>query len=119
IQSKPLTVYGKGDQTRSFCYISDMVDGLNSLMFTEGMKAEVINLGNPNEKIILEFATIVRDMIQSNSQIIYEDLPEDDPKKRKPDITKAKRLLNWEPKVSLEEGLRKTIDYFKNLNNEL
>ncbi len=115
IQNKPLTVYGKGEQTRSFCYISDMIDGLKLLMFKDSIKGEVVNLGNPNEKKISDFATIVQETMQSRSQIIFEDLPEDDPKKRKPDITKAMQLLNWEPKVGLEEGLRKTIEYFNSL----
>jgi len=83
-------------------------------MFTEGTKGEVINLGNPDERTIAEIATIVKDTVGGNTQIVYEELPEDDPLQRKPDITKAKRLLGWEPKVSFEEGLKKTIEYFRN-----
>jgi nucleoside-diphosphate-sugar epimerase len=115
LHNLPLTIYGDGNQTRSFCYVSDLVAGLLSFMFTDNLKGEVINIGNPNEKKIVAFATIVKDITQTSSAIACEALPEDDPKQRCPDITKAKQLLNWEPKVSLEEGLQKTIDYFKQL----
>jgi nucleoside-diphosphate-sugar epimerase len=115
LQNQPLSIYGDGNQTRSFCYVSDLVDGLISFMFGENLQGEVINLGNPNEKKIIEFATIVKELTGTSSEIAFEPLPQDDPKKRCPDITKAKEKLNWEPKVSLEEGLKKTIDYFKNL----
>lgn len=115
LKNKPLTIYGDGKQTRSFCYVDDLVDGLCLFMFGNNLKGEVINIGNPNEKTILEFATIVKGLTQTNSEIVYEQLPGDDPKKRKPDITKAKNLLHWEPKISLEEGLQRTIEYFKNL----
>ncbi|SRR5258706_9215546 len=110
----PITIYGKGEQTRSFCYVSDMVDGLYALMFTENLKGEVVNLGNPIERKIIDLAKMVNELTQSNSEIVFEDLPQDDPMKRNPDISKAKRLINWEPKVSLEDGLKKTIEYFKN-----
>jgi dTDP-glucose 4,6-dehydratase len=115
LQNKPLSVYGEGSQTRSFCYVSDLVEGLYAAMFSDKTKAEVINLGNPIEKTIKEFAMLIKDLTKTASEIIYEPLPDDDPKKRKPDITKAKQLLNWEPKVGLEEGLQKTIEYFKNI----
>lgn len=115
LKNEPLTIYGDGSQTRSFCYVSDLVEGLCSYMFADGLEGEVINMGNPNEKKIVEFATIVKELTGTTSQIEFEDLPEDDPKQRRPDISKAKRLLGWEPKVSLEEGLKKTIEYFKNL----
>ena len=82
-------------------------------MLTEGTNGEVINLGNPDERTIQEIATMIKDMIDTNLKIMYESLPEDDPLQRKPDITKAKALLSWEPKISLEEGLQKTIDYFR------
>ncbi len=115
LEGKPITIFGKGEQTRSFCYVSDMVTGLSKLMFTENIMGEVINLGNPNEKKISEFATIVKELTNSRSNIVFEDLPEDDPKKRKPDITKAQTVLDWKPKITLEEGLRETIAYFTNL----
>lgn len=115
LKNEPLTIYGDGKQTRSFCYVDDLVDGLCLFMFGDSLKGEVINIGNPNEKTILEFATIVKELTQTKSEIVYEQLPGDDPKKRKPDITKAKNLLHWEPKISLEEGLQRTIEYFKNL----
>lgn len=114
IKNEKITIYGKGDQTRSFCYISDMTTGIIKAMFKDGTKGEVINLGNPDERKISELATMIRDMVNSSSVISYEDLPEDDPKERKPDISKAKRILDWEPSVFLEKGLEKTIEYFKN-----
>lgn len=116
LTGESLTVFGDGTQTRSFCYIDDMVDGFMKAMFTQGTDGEVINLGNPDERTIAEIANLVRDMVGMTPppQIVFEELPEDDPLKRKPDITKAKTLLGWEPKVSLEEGLTKTIAYFRN-----
>lgn len=113
IEGKPLTVYGEGKQTRSFCFVDDMVSGLLSAMFTKDTKGEVINIGNPDERTVLELANLVKQMTSSQSEIVYEPLPEDDPIRRKPDISKAKKLLSWEPKVSIEEGLAKTIQYFK------
>lgn len=113
IKNEPLTIYGDGQQTRSFCYVSDLVEGLCGLMFTGGLQGEVVNVGNPIEKTIGEFATIIKDLTGTSSEIVYQDLPSDDPKQRKPDISKAKRLFHWEPKVTLEEGLTKTIEYFK------
>ncbi|MEM2918359.1 MAG: UDP-glucuronic acid decarboxylase family protein [Candidatus Altiarchaeota archaeon] len=114
LKGKEITVYGNGSQTRSFCYISDMVEGITKAMFSDKASGEVINLGNPNEFKILELAKLVRKLTNSRSKIIFRDLPEDDPKRRCPNIDKARRLLNWKPKVSLEEGLKKTIQYFKN-----
>jgi nucleoside-diphosphate-sugar epimerase len=90
-----------------------MVSGIKKVMFTENTKGEVINLGNPNEKTILELAEIIQKITGSSSNVLFEPLPEDDPKIRKPDISKAKRLLDWEPRVGIEEGLTKTIQYFK------
>jgi dTDP-glucose 4,6-dehydratase len=113
LKNEPLTIYGDGSQTRSFCYVDDLVEGLFKLMFVDGLQGEVVNIGNPNEKKIVEFATIVKELIKTDSEIIFEPLPSDDPKQRRPDISKAKRLLDWEPKVSLEEGLQKTVEYFK------
>jgi dTDP-glucose 4,6-dehydratase len=115
LKNEPLSVYGEGNQTRSFCYVSDLIDGLVAFMFGENLAGEVINMGNPNEKKIIEFATIVKELTGTGSKIVFEPLPQDDPKMRCPDITKAKKMLNWEPKVSLEEGLKKTIEYFKSL----
>jgi len=115
IRHKPLTIYGKGDQTRSFCFVDDMVEGLQKVMFTEKMEGQIFNLGNPDERTVGELAEIVKKMTNSSSEITFEELPEDDPKIRKPDITKAKEKLNWEPKVSLDEGLKRTIEYFSNV----
>lgn len=116
LMNVPLTIYGDGNQTRSFCYVSDMVDGLMKAMFTSGTDGEVINLGNPDERKIADIAVLIKDMVsskyQTHSEIVHEELPADDPERRKPDITKAKTLLQWEPKVSLEDGLQATIDYF-------
>lgn len=115
LSGSSLTVYGQGNQTRSFCYVTDMVDGIKKAMFADSAKGEVINLGNPDEKTINETAEYIIKMTSSSSEIVHEDLPEDDPKERKPDIEKAKKILSWYPKVSLEEGLSKTIQYFKSI----
>jgi nucleoside-diphosphate-sugar epimerase len=115
LSNQPMTVYGDGKQTRSFCYVDDMVSGLKKAMFTAGTKGEVINLGNPDEKTILALGEVIKKITNSPSQFSFESLPEDDPKTRKPDISKAKRLLDWEPKTSLEEGLKQTIEYFKSI----
>ena len=103
--------YGNGSQTRSFCYISDMAEGLIKLM--NGNYIGPINLGNPDEYTILELATIIHKMTKSNAQLIYKELPKDDPKKRQPDITKAKFHLDWQPQFSLERGLELTIQHFQ------
>jgi dTDP-glucose 4,6-dehydratase len=113
LQGQPLTIFGDGTQTRSFCYVSDMVDGLVRLASSE--ERYPVNLGNPVELTILEFAERIRELMGSNLPIVYEPLPSDDPKKRRPDITKAKRILRWEPKVALADGLRDTVAYFKDL----
>lgn len=115
IAQKPITIYGDGRQTRSCCYISDMVDGLKQAMFEDEAKGQVINIGNPDERTILELATIIKKMTNSSSKIVFEELPEDDPRTRKPDIKKAEDILGWKPKVGLEEGLKKTIEYFERL----
>jgi dTDP-glucose 4,6-dehydratase len=106
-----MTVFGSGSQTRSFCYVSDLVDGLFRLMQSD--ERYPVNLGNPREMTILEFAEHIRRMTGSKSEIIFHPLPEDDPKQRKPDIAKARAILGWEPRVSLEDGLRHTISYFR------
>lgn len=117
LSSKPLTVYGDGSQTRSFCYVSDMVEGLLKFMFTKGLVGEVVNLGNPEEYRVIDLAQKIKAMTGSNSPIVYQDLPEDDPVARRPDITKAIKLLEWQPKVPLDEGLTKTIEYYRNLSS--
>lgn len=115
ISQNPITVYGNGSQTRSFCYVDDMIFGLKGAMFSKDTKGQVINLGNPDERTILEVAKLIKKMTGSSSKIVFEELPEDDPHGRKPDISLAKKMLGWEPKVSLEEGLEKTMEYFKNI----
>lgn len=110
-----ITVYGEGMQTRSFCYVDDLIDGMLALMSCDSIDGPV-NMGNPREFTVIELARMVIEMTQSSSSIVNLDLPLDDPKQRRPDITKAKELLGWEPKVSLEDGLKKTIDYFRGLN---
>jgi dTDP-glucose 4,6-dehydratase len=106
-----LTVYGNGLQTRSFCYVSDEIDGF--LRLAKSDEHLPVNIGNPNEFTMLECAQLVLKVTGSKSQIRYEPLPQDDPKQRRPDITKARRLLGWEPKIDLETGLRKSLDYFQ------
>jgi dTDP-glucose 4,6-dehydratase len=108
---EPMTVFGDGSQTRSFCYVSDLVDGLYRLMQSD--ERYPVNLGNPQEMTILEFAERIRLLTETKSQIVHKPLPQDDPKQRKPDIGKAQRLLGWQPRVTLEDGLRQTIDYFR------
>jgi UDP-glucuronate decarboxylase len=111
LQGKPLTIYGDGSQTRSFCYVSDLVDGLVKLM--DGNETGPVNLGNPEEYTILELAQNIRDKINPDREISFLPLPQDDPKQRKPDITRAKTWLNWEPTVSLDRGLDSTIAEFR------
>jgi UDP-glucuronate decarboxylase len=111
LRGNPLTVYGDGSQTRSFCYVSDQVDGLIKLM--NGEHTGPINIGNPEEYTILELAQNVRDRIAPGQEIIFKPLPQDDPKQRKPDITKATQLLNWQPSISLQAGLTETIAEFE------
>jgi dTDP-glucose 4,6-dehydratase len=113
LKGQPLTVYGDGTQTRSFCYISDMVEGIYKLMNSK--LNSPVNLGNPEEYTIIELAELVLKITKSKSKIVYKKLPEDDPKRRKPDITLAKEKLNWYPKVKLEDGLKETIKWFKKL----
>ncbi len=117
LAGEDITIFGDGSQTRSFCYVSDMVDGLIRLMNKDGLTGPV-NLGNPREFSILECAKQIIKMTGSKSKIIYKELPEDDPKQRKPDITLAKKELGWNPEITFEEGLKKAIDYFKSLESE-
>jgi dTDP-glucose 4,6-dehydratase len=112
LREEPITVFGDGRQTRSFCYVSDLVDGLCRLMLSD--ERYPVNLGNPREMTILEFAEYIRQLTGSRSEIMFHPLPEDDPKQRKPDIAKAKAILGWEPVVPLAEGLRATVAYFRN-----
>lgn len=111
LEGKNITVYGDGKQTRSFCYVSDMIEGLYKLMQSDYHGP--INLGNPNEITVLELAEKIVKLIKTKSKIVFKPLPQDDPKQRRPDISKAKKILGWEPNVSLEVGLKKTIEYFK------
>lgn len=113
LRGEPITVFGDGSQTRSFCYVSDLVDGLYRLMQSD--ERYPVNLGNPHEMSILEFAELILRLTGSKSRIIHEPLPQDDPKQRQPDISKARRILGWEPKVPLDDGLRQTIEYFRNV----
>ncbi len=113
LKNLSITVYGEGKQTRSFCYVSDLVDGIYKLLFKKYHKP--INLGNPCEMSILEFAQLIKKITKSKSKIIYKPLPQDDPQQRRPDITTAKKILSWEPKVLLKDGLTKTISYFKKI----
>lgn len=114
LANEPITLFGDGSQTRSLCFVDDLVEGLMRLMFYENAKHEVVNLGATEEHTVLEYATLIKQLTNSTSEIVKsERLPEDDPLKRKPDISKAKELLQWEPRVSLEEGVRKTIEYFR------
>ena len=118
LEGRPITIYGNGSQTRSFCYVSDLVRGLQLAMFTEGTQGEVINLGNPDERTVREFAQIVREICGSAAPIIFQPGRVDDPGRRCPDISKARMLLGWEPVVSLHEGLSKTIEYFRLYNDQ-
>jgi dTDP-glucose 4,6-dehydratase len=111
LKGEPLTVYGQGQQTRSFQYVDDLVAGLNKLLATDHHLP--VNIGNPHEMTVLEFAERIIKLTKSKSKIVYKPLPEDDPQVRQPDITKAKKVLGWEPKVDLDEGLSKTIEYFR------
>ncbi len=113
---EPLTVFGDGSQTRSFCYVADLIDGIYRLLLSDAV--EPINIGNPAELSVLDFAKTIRKLTGTSSEIVFKPLPVDDPKVRQPDITKAKARLGWEPKVRLEEGLAKTIAYFESLSPE-
>ena len=111
LKNKPLTVFGEGNQTRSFCYVSDLIEGIYRLM--NSSVGEPVNIGNPHELTVLEFAHEIIRATGSKSRIAYKPLPQDDPKQRRPDITRARTKLNWEPKVPLKEGLKETIAYFR------
>ena len=112
LQNIPITVYGDGNQTRSFCYCDDLIDGTIKMMASENFIGPV-NLGNPIEMPVIDFAKIIIKATNSKSKIIFKELPKDDPVKRQPDISLAKEKLNWQPKYKLEDGLKKTIEYFE------
>ncbi len=111
LRGEPITIYGDGSQTRSFCYVDDLVEGITRLLFTDFH--EPVNIGNPSEITILEFAREILSLSGSKSEIVYRPLPQDDPKLRRPDITRAKQLLGWEPKIDRHEGLKRTLAYFQ------
>ncbi len=111
LKNEDITIYGDGSQTRSFCYVDDLVNGLIKLM--ESNYHKPVNIGNPSERTVLELASLIIELTNSKSEIVYKPLPSDDPIKRRPDITLAQKLLNWEPTVDIKDGLIKTIDYFK------
>jgi dTDP-glucose 4,6-dehydratase len=111
LSGEPMTVFGDGSQTRSFCYVSDLIDGIYRLLQSD--VGDPCNIGNPAELSVLEFARTIRDLTGTKSEIVFRSLPVDDPKVRQPDITRAKNVLKWEPRVDFDEGIRKTIDYFR------
>ena len=111
LQNQPITVYGDGSQTRSLCYVDDLIEGIARLLATD--YAEPVNLGTDDEVTMLQLATRIRDMSGSSSEIVFKPLPEDDPKQRRPDLTRARKLLGWQPRTSLDAGLTKTIAYFR------
>ncbi len=111
LRGEPITIFGDGSQTRSFCYVRDMVDGLTRLMMSD--ERYPVNLGNPQELTILQFADKIRELTGARVGLKFEPLPEDDPKRRQPDITKARTVLGWSPRVGLEEGLRETVTWFQ------
>jgi dTDP-glucose 4,6-dehydratase len=113
LAGEPMTVFGDGSQTRSFCYVTDLIDGVYRLLLSE--EVEPVNVGNPAELSVLEFARMIRRLTGTTSEIVFRPLPVDDPKVRRPDITRAREKLGWEPRVPLEEGLIRTIDFFKRL----
>ena len=112
LRGEALTVYGDGSQTRSFCYVSDLVEGIYRLLATE--YHEPVNLGNPNEVSILDFAKEILNLSASKSRIEFKPLPQDDPRVRRPDITRAKKILGWEPRIDRREGMRRTLEFFRN-----
>jgi dTDP-glucose 4,6-dehydratase len=115
LAGEPMTVFGDGSQTRSFCYVSDLIEGIYRLLLSG--EPDPVNIGNPSELSVLEFARTIRKLTGTRSEIVFRPLPEDDPKVRQPDISRARALLEWEPKVELEEGLSRTIEYFRHLND--
>jgi dTDP-glucose 4,6-dehydratase len=114
LKGEPITIFGDGSQTRSFCYVTDLVDGLYRLLLSD--EHYPVNLGNPREMTIREFATTIEELTGSRAGIVHHELPQDDPKQRRPDITKARRILGWNPAVTLEEGMRLTVEYFRSVH---
>ncbi len=112
LRGEPITIYGDGSQTRSFCYVDDLIDGMIGLMNSKSEVTGPINIGNPNEFTILELAELIKSLTRSESEIVMKDLPSDDPRQRQPDISAAKRVLDWQPTIQLQQGLEKTITYF-------
>jgi len=117
LSGKDITIYGEGQQTRSFCFVSDLVDGIYRMLSSNEVIDSPINLGNPNEFSMIELAQTVLKLTGSNSKIVFKELPLDDPRQRKPDITRANTVLKWAPKIELEEGVSQTINYFKSVLN--
>jgi len=115
LKNDPITIYGDGSQTRSFCYVDDLISGMMAFMNTDADITGPINIGNPNEFTILQLAQKVKELVSSGSEIIHKALPGDDPKQRQPDISMAKQVLNWQPATESESGLEKTIDYFRSI----
>jgi dTDP-glucose 4,6-dehydratase len=113
LRNEPLTVFGDGSQTRSFCYVSDLIEGIYRLLMSN--ESQPTNIGNPAEMTVKQFAEVIQKLTGTSAPIEYRPLPEDDPKVRKPDITKARALLDWEPRVPLEEGIGRTIEYFRSV----
>jgi nucleoside-diphosphate-sugar epimerase len=113
LRGAPLTVYGEGSQTRSLCYVDDLVRGIEAAMFSDGAARRAINLGNPEEHTVLEYAHLIRELIGQQVEIVFRPLPQDDPTRRRPDITRARELLGWEPRVALREGLEQTVAWFR------
>ena len=116
LRGEDLTIFGDGSQTRSFCFVDDLVEGIYRLLLSD--YHQPVNIGNPSEITISQFAEEIIKLTGTNQKVIYKDLPVDDPKQRQPDITRAREILNWEPKVSREEGLKITYDYFRSLSQE-
>jgi len=116
LRGEDITVFGDGSQTRSFCYVDDLVEGIYRLLKSD--YAHPVNIGNPDEISILDFAKEIIELTGTDQKVVFKDLPKDDPKQRKPDITRAKDILNWEPQVSRKDGLKVTYEYFKNLPEE-
>jgi dTDP-glucose 4,6-dehydratase len=116
LAGEPMTVFGDGSQTRSFCYVSDLIDGIYRLLLSG--EREPVNIGNPAELTVLDFARTIQKLTKTRSEIVYRPLPVDDPKVRQPDITKARATLGWEPRVLLEDGLDRTIAYFRSLTGD-
>ena len=115
LRGEPITIYGDGSQTRSFCFVTDLVDGIVRMLMLKSPPTTPINLGNPNEFNMIELANLVIQETKSKSQVVFEPLPSDDPRQRRPDITLAKSILKWAPTIEIEEGIMKTTQYFKSL----